>query len=492
MPATLSDRYRLDVLIGDGGMGEVWKAHDPVLDRVVAVKVIRSHLADDVTVRERLRNEAQLAGSLHHPGIVDVFDYGEHLGADGRTTPFIVMPFVEGITLAEVLSSRVALPLGETMAIVAEMANALKTAHGAGIVHRDLKPANVMLTSAGRVMILDFGIARSNAGASLTQTGAMVGTADYLSPEQAAGQPASYASDLYSLGIVAYTCLTGAPPFRRGTDVGTALAHLHSPVPSLPPELSSVDPLVRSMLSKEPSNRPSAGDVAAAAAPMATHVPTSGRRATEAEHTRTDLGPVSGAHRDGTATMNVVPAGRRRSRKALVLSSAALALVAIVVGGFAYANRPVKIDVPNVVGMSSVEAASALGRADLTVETQETNVPGHKAGEVIKQSVKPGTEVGEDALVELTVATGLFAVPKDLVGKPYDEAAAALEDLGLKVNRAQKLSQEESDTVLSVEPSALAKAGDTITLTVSYSFFDFDFKGNENDKDQDRDKKRND
>jgi threonine dehydratase len=134
--------------IGAGGMGEVWKAHDPVLDRTVAVKVIRPHLADDFTTRERLRTEAKLAGSLRHPGIVDVFDYGEHLGVDGRTTPYLVMLLVDGVTLAEVLSSRVALTLGETMSIVSEMANALKTAHESGIVHRDLKPGNVMLTGS--------------------------------------------------------------------------------------------------------------------------------------------------------------------------------------------------------------------------------------------------------------------------------------------------------------------------------------------------------
>ncbi len=488
MPATLSDRYRLDALIGDGGMGEVWKAHDPVLDRVVAVKVIRPHLAGDMRIRERLRTEAQLAGSLRHPGIVDVFDYGEHVDVDGRTTPYLVMPLVDGVTLSEVLTSRGSLPLGETMSIVAEMASALQTAHGAGIVHRDLKPANVMLTASGRVMILDFGIARSTGGESLTQTGAMVGTADYLSPEQAAGHPATYASDLYALGIVAYTCLTGAPPFRRETDVGTALAHLHEPVPPLPSELAMADPLIRSLLSKEPTHRPSAGDVAAIAATMATRLPTTGKINTE--HTRTDLTPLPRDDRDATATIDIVDAKRRRPRRALWVGAAMVALIGVLAGGFAYANRPVKIDVPNVVGMSSVEAASALGRADLAVETHEANVAGHKAGEVIKQSVKPGTEVGEDTLVELTVATGLFAVPKDLVGKPYDDAAAALEDLGLKVNKAQKLSQEESDTVLSVDPSALAKAGDTITLTVSYSFFDFDF--NRDDDDRDRGKKRDD
>ncbi len=313
--------------------------------------------------------------------------------------------------MSEVLASRVALPLGETMSIVAEMASALQTAHGAGIVHRDLKPANVMLTASGRVMILDFGIARSTGGESLTQTGAMVGTADYLSPEQAAGDPATYASDLYALGIVAYTCLTGAPPFRRDTDVGTALAHLHEPVPPLPPELAMADPLIRSLLSKEPSHRPSAGDVAAIAATMATRVPARPQARTERHPHRPC--PAESRRSDTTATIAVVRPQRRRPRKALLIGAALHRPDrACWSAGSTYANRPVKIAVPDVVGMSSVEAATTLGRADLTVETNEANLAGHKAGEVVKQSVAPGTEVGEDAVVELTVATGLVPDPR--------------------------------------------------------------------------------
>ncbi|GAA3530956.1 hypothetical protein GCM10022234_30160 [Aeromicrobium panaciterrae] len=490
MPATLSDRYRLDALIGDGGMGEVWKAHDPVLDRTVAVKVIRPHLADDFTVRERLRMEAKLAGSLRHPGIVDVFDYGEHVGADGRTTPYLVMPLVDGVTLSQVLASRTALPLGETMSIVAEMASALETAHASGIVHRDLKPANVMLTGSGRVMILDFGIARSAGGESLTQAGGLVGTADYLSPEQAAGHPATYASDLYALGVVAYTCLTGAPPFHRDTDVGTALAHLHTPVPPLPPELTTAEPLVRSLLSKEPTHRPSAGDVAAIAATMATRVPTTSSSSTE--QTRTDLQPI---RRDDTATISVEPPERRRRTGRLLLVLAALvAVAALVIGGLMYATRPTTIAVPDVTTMTSVQAATELGRAGLTVETKEANLVGHKAGEVVKQSVAPGTEVDKDAVVELTVATGLFPIPQDLVGKSYDDAVAELEALGLKATRSQEFNNDvDSDTVLSISPTDLAKPGDTIAVTVAYSFFDF---GNNDDDDDnsgdDRKRRKND
>ena len=484
MPVTLSGRYRLDALIGDGGMGEVWKARDSVLDRVVAVKVIRPHLAGDPTIRQRLRTEAQLAGSLRHPGIVDVFDYGEDVGADGRATPYLVMPLVEGVTLSSVLASRVALTLGETMSVIAEMASALTAAHAAGIVHRDLKPANVMLTASGRVMILDFGIARSTGAESLTQTGALVGTAEYLSPEQAAGHPATSASDLYALGIVAYTCMTGAPPFHRETDVGTALAHLHAPVPSLPPDLAAVDPLVRALLAKEPSQRPSADEVADFAASMATGVPSYVAATSTAQHTRTDLTPL---RRDETAALGVGAAGRRRPRKVVLVSSAVLAIIAIVAAGLMLAGQPTKIVVPNVVAMSSVEAATTLGRADLTVKTQNADLAGYEAGEVVEQSLAPGTEVGKDTVVELTVATGYFPIPDDLVGKSYDEAAAILERLGLKPKRSYKISTAKTGEVLAVNPSTLAQPGDEVTLNVAYSFF---LGGNNHD--DEKDKRKND
>ena len=391
------------------------------------------------------------------------------------------MPLVDGVTLSDILSSRTALPLGETMSIVTEMASALQTAHAAGIVHRDLKPANVMLTASSRVMILDFGIARSTGGESLTQTGGLVGTADYLSPEQAAGHPATFASDLYALGVVAYTCLTGAPPFHRDTDVGTALAHIHTPVPSLPPDLSTADPLIRSMLSKEPTHRPSAGDVAAIAATMATRAPAAHGIASTGEHTRTDLQSVGG---DDTTNIAVDAPLRRRRGKILLVAAAMLTIVGVVSGLVWAGSRPTKIDVPDVTSMSSVEAATTLGRAGLTVETDEANLAGRQAGDVVKQSVAPGTEVGEDTVVVLTVATGMFAIPQDLVGKSYDDAVAILDGLGLKTSRSQEFNNDvDTDTVLSVSPSTLAEPGDTIALTVAYRFFDFgDLTGDNNNR----------
>ncbi len=494
MPTTLAERYRLNTLIGGGGMGEVWKAHDEVLNREVAVKVIRAHLAEDETIRERLRTEAQLAGSLHHPGIVDVYDYGEHQEVDGRTTPFLVMPLIDGVSLSAMLKSRVALPVGETMAIIAEMAEALQAAHEEGIVHRDLKPANVMLTTAGRVMILDFGIARSTEGESLTQTGALIGTADYLSPEQAAGRQATFASDLYALGIVAYTCLTGVPPFHRETDIATALAHVQSPVPDLPDELvaSGVEPLITGLLAKEPSQRPAPSEVAAFAAGLATTVPTDVETATDpdatqpgvaplaatdpaatqpaaapvaatmvgAAATQTDLTPV------GAATSHVAAAEHPRRRRTVLVSSAVLALAAIVFA-LMYATRADQVDVPDVRKLTSVEAAAKLAQAGLKVKTHDVDAAGYKTGIVVTQTPGADEQADKGSMVDLGVATGFVAIPKSLVGKSYEDAAKILDELGLKPQRNDQPSDKTAGTVTAVDPTDRAQSGATVVLTVA-------------------------
>ncbi len=483
MPTILSERYRLDTLIGGGGMGEVWKAYDEVLGREVAVKVIRPHLAEDATIRERLRTEAQLAGSLHHQGIVDVYDYGEHQEDDGRTTPFLVMPLVDGVSLAAMLKSRTALPVGETMSIITEMANALAVAHAAGIVHRDLKPANIMLSESGRVMILDFGIARSTGGESLTQTGALIGTADYLSPEQAAGKQATYASDLYSLGVVAYTCLTGAPPFHRETDIATALAHVQAPMPELPDELvaAGVGPLIEGLLAKEPGQRPAASEVAAIAAEFATTVPTQVATATD-EATDPDATQPGAAGLavagpptvEQAAPTGVAPAadptaevGEQPTRRRGVLASlAVLGLIAVAFALF-YALRADQIEVPDVRKMTSVEAASTLTKAGFKVKTHDVDAAGFKDGVVATQSPEAGSSAGEGSEVDLGVATGFIAIPKDLVGKPYDDAAKILDKLGLKPQPRYRASSKKAGTVTSVDPSKRARPGDTVVLDVA-------------------------
>ena len=200
MPPLLGGRYRLDKLIGGGGMGEVWQGRDEVLDRTVAIKIIRPHLADDENIRMRLRVEAQLAGKLHHPGIVNVFDYGED-EEDGKPVPYLVMPLIDGAPLSALLAERGSLSTGETMAIVSEIAAACASRTRAGSSTATSSPATSWCRLTGGLLV-DFGIAHAAGGEPLTQTGALVGTADYLSPEQAAGRygpPPAW--DFYSLGI---------------------------------------------------------------------------------------------------------------------------------------------------------------------------------------------------------------------------------------------------------------------------------------------------
>lgn len=523
MPSLLGGRYRLDKLIGGGGMGEVWQAHDEILDRSVAVKIIRPHLADDQNVRARLRVEAQLAGKLHHPGIVDVFDYGED-EEDGKTVPFLVMPIIDGAPLSALLAERGSLSTGETMAIVAEIAAALHVAHEAGIVHRDLKPGNILVTPDGRVMLVDFGIAHAAGGEPLTQTGALIGTADFLSPEQASGRSATGASDLYSLGVVAYTCLSGNLPFHRDSDIATALAHIQSELPTLPeavPEEAAA--LVNQLLAKDPSDRPASGTaVAHQAAALATSVPSPPGHAPvlagapTMPHAAASPGntlpgiverPVSvGAHDaddPGTMVDNGFPAGGsvvaaehsrrgRARRRGVLFSSVVLAIVAAAIGWLLLGSGADAVTVPNVEGKSQRAATTLLESAGLEVEVREVNVANAKAGEVVRQTPAAGTEVDKDSVVTLSVATGRVRLPVDkLIGATYDEAAAELDKLGLESQAAFAVSDKTAGTVIAVDPATTAKIGSTVTLTVAYvpEQGQGNGKGNKDDEKQDKEKK---
>ena len=262
----LDGRYELAERIGSGGMGTVHRARDLRLDRVVAVKLLHhGREVDDVT-RARLRAEARFAGALQHPGIVQVFDYGEEPGEDGPT-PYVVMQFVEGRPVSEVLRERGALPAETVAALLVDLADALLVAHAVGIVHRDLKPSNILLTASGRAVLVDFGVARSDSTEPLTETGQIVGSADYLSPEQVRGQRATPASDIYALGIVAHQCLSAISPFRRETQAATLLARLHDEPPELGLDVPApMRSLVSRMMAAEPADRPTAGEVALLAA----------------------------------------------------------------------------------------------------------------------------------------------------------------------------------------------------------------------------------
>ncbi|MQY05155.1 serine/threonine-protein kinase [Actinomadura macrotermitis] len=258
----LNGRYRLHELLATGGMGEVWRATDEALDREIAVKLLREELIGDDSAGRRFAAEARYAASLRHGGIAQVYDAREH---EGRA--YLVMELVPGEPLSRLLARTGGLPVERTLELVAQTAAGLAAAHAAGIVHRDIKPPNLMVTTDGTVKITDFGIARGLKAASQTQTGMVMGSAHYISPEQASGQQLTPAADLYSLGVVAYECLAGSPPFDGRTPVDIALQHVRDVPPPLPPRVPGpVRDLVAELLAKKPADRPAgAAEVAARA-----------------------------------------------------------------------------------------------------------------------------------------------------------------------------------------------------------------------------------
>lgn len=269
----LGRRYRLTSRIAVGGMGEVWVGHDLSLARDVAVKVLREEFAGDAGFLERFRTEARNAAQLSHQNIAQLYDYGEQDGS-----AFLVMELVLGEPMSDLLDREPVLPQRRLLPILAQTARALHAAHLAGVVHRDVKPGNILLSRTGRVKITDFGISMAANQVPMTASGMVMGTAQYLSPEQATGGAATAASDIYSLGIVAYEALVGHRPFTGPTAVDIAIAHVNTPVPPLP---ESIDPeladLVMRMLAKHPDRRPrSAAALARALDAMIDHTPPDG------------------------------------------------------------------------------------------------------------------------------------------------------------------------------------------------------------------------
>jgi serine/threonine protein kinase len=254
----LAGRYRLCRWLAAGGMGQVWEAVDEVLGRPVAVKLLRDEYAQDPCFVRRLRAEARYGAAVTHPGIASVFDYGEVRTTDGTApTPFLVMELVAGEPLSWLLARNGRLGLDRSLEIVGQAAVAVGAAHRAGLVHRDIKPANLLLGPDGTVKVTDFGVAQALGQGQGDQNELMLGTAGYLSPEQATGRPATAASDLYALGVVAYECLAGRRPFTGEHPIAVALAHLLQPPPPLPEDVpEQVRALVAQAMAKQPTRRP--------------------------------------------------------------------------------------------------------------------------------------------------------------------------------------------------------------------------------------------
>lgn len=486
-PKNLSSRYELGEIIGFGGMSEVHKARDNRLGRDVAIKVLRADLARDPTFYLRFKREAQNAAALNHPAIVAVYDTGE-AEVDGGPLPYIVMEYVEGDTLRDIVRGKGPLPPRRAMEVIADVCAALDFSHRNGIVHRDMKPANIMINRAGAVKVMDFGIARAIADSSnpMTQTAAVIGTAQYLSPEQARGEQVDARSDVYSVGCVLYEILTGEPPFTGDSPVAVAYQHVREDPrlpshvhPGVPRELDSV---ILKAMSKNPANRyQSAAEMRAdLIRVLGGQKPTAPMVMTEEDRTNfLDEDTPSPRYRiverrDDTTEQEVVePAGSRRPLYIGLASAAAVvvafALFWMLVGPGA---KPDQVAVPDLSGKPAATAQKDLEKLDFSVAIQEKPDNKVASGNVIATQPLGGSRVDKGSTVTLQVSTGpaQVTVPR-LAGLTQQQAEQKLTSIGLRMNsdvKREASSVEEKDKVVRTDPSEATKvdAGGTVTVTL--------------------------
>jgi protein kinase-like protein/PASTA domain-containing protein len=471
----VGDRYRLEQRIAVGGMGEVWRASDVLLRRKVAVKVLKPEYAADPHFVERFRNEARHTAALSHPGIANVFDYGE-IG----DMAYLVMELVDSEPLSTVLARDGRLTPASTLDIVGQAALALQAAHEAGVIHRDVKPGNILIRPDGVVKVTDFGIARVVDAAPVTQTGMVVGTAAYLSPEQASGRPTTAASDVYSLGVVAYECLSGERPFRADSAVGVAMAHATATPPPLPKD---VPPLVAGFvlraMEKDPARRhPSAGDFGRTALALAASLHDSdGHDALPSPSDVRAAVPPRGGTRVLTAATAAGPATtatadddghRRRVRNIMVAVGVAVVLLGALL--LRSCTGTTDVQMPRVVGQPYAKAAAALATAGLHAQRRAVRSDTAPAGTVVRQSERPGTRVSKGATITLTVSAGPRLVQlraADLVGRAVADAVRALAAEHLHATVVSAPSRAPAGTVTAVAPTGALREGSTVTVTVA-------------------------
>ena len=495
-PRLLGGRYELDGVVGRGGMAEVYRARDIRLDRIVAIKTLRTDLARDQIFQARFRREAQSAASLNHPSIVAVYDTGEDM-TSGVPVPYIVMEYVDGRTVRDLLQEGHRLLPERSLEIIDGVLRALDYSHQAGIVHRDIKPGNVMVTRNGDIKVMDFGIARamSDAQATMTQTAQVIGTAQYLSPEQARGERVDSRSDLYSTGCLLYELLTGRPPFTGDSPVAIAYQHVReNPVPPsrVDPDVPPwADAIVLKAMAKSPADRyQTAADMRADLQRAASGMPVAA-----APPTRFDMYPQTQRMGTGTmmagATSQIPPvedydyagrdydyAGRGRgggggTSRRWIPWVLGVVLVIAVVGGVAYyllAGAGKTYAVPLVNGEPVATAQAQIKAQHLRSTVVYQNSSSVKANMVINSNPAEGNNVPANTLVTLFVSKGQapVAVP-NVVGQQQDQAAATLQSKGFKVDtKTDATSSSPAGQVISQNPSGgTAAPGATITITVS-------------------------
>jgi serine/threonine-protein kinase len=447
MNKILGARYQLGEMIGTGGMADVYIAQDQRLSREVAVKILRSDLAKDPTFVSRFRKEAKAAAGLNHPGIVAVYDSGED------PAPYIVMELVSGHTLRELIHGGERLPLDRALEIGAGILEALDYSHQRGIVHRDIKPANVMITDKGDVKVMDFGIARAmdDLGATLTSTWNVVGTAQYLSPEQALGEVADAPTDIYSTGCLLYELLTGRPPFNGETPVSIAYQHVSGalvPARQVQPDLpESVEVVLAVALAKKPEDR-----YASANAMLQ------------------DINKIRAGQNISTKVARA-PLASRRTVMATGLVVLAIGISAVLGISLNSGSTPsLGNEIPNVVGLTEVEARALL--SDYTVTVQRAPDPRIPNDRVASQIPLATSQATKGSAVTLTISDGPgdAIVPDDLVGMSLIDARALLAAAGLVIAKTDAAPSDElQGTVLSVtpEPGSKITAGSGVVLTIA-------------------------
>ncbi|MFE2480171.1 Stk1 family PASTA domain-containing Ser/Thr kinase [Streptomyces sp. NPDC001194] len=516
-PRRLGGRYELSHVLGRGGMAEVYLAHDTRLGRTVAVKTLRADLARDPSFQARFRREAQSAASLNHPAIVAVYDTGEDY-VDNISIPYIVMEYVDGSTLRELLHSGRKLLPERTLEMTIGILQALEYSHRAGIVHRDIKPANVMLTRTGQVKVMDFGIARAmgDSGMTMTQTAAVIGTAQYLSPEQAKGEQVDARSDLYSAGCLLYELLSVRPPFIGDSPVAVAYQHVREepqPPSNFDPEITpEMDAIVLKALVKDPDYRYQSADemradieacldgqpVAAAAAmgapgygyPDQGHgyghqgydQPTTALRAADSGQTSMlpPMPPGDGGYGygdQGQGGYDQGGHGRRQQKKSkastiLLVTAGILVLVgAILIGRSLFSNnadnRP---NVPKLIGQTLEQAQRTGDNVGLKVEKEADEACDNQPkGNICSQNPEPDTKADKGSTVKVKISSGAPNLPvPNVVNLKFEDAEKALKDKGFAVEKKTQESERPAGTVLDQDPkSGQAQKGSTVTLTVA-------------------------
>jgi len=469
----LGKRYEIDEVLGEGGMAKVFRGDDRVLNRTVAVKILSPQFAEDQQFVDRFRREAQSAAGLNHPNVVSVYDSGSQ-----GNVHYIVMEYVQGRTLRDVIRQDGRLLPERVTEIAESVALALAAAHDKGLVHRDIKPGNIMLTGDGQVKVMDFGIARATSSDTITQTAAVLGTASYLSPEQAQGEPVDGRSDIYSLGVVLYELLTGRPPFSGDSPVTIAYKHVtEDPVEPgrLNPDVSdALDAIVMKAMAKNPDHRYQTAaeigdDLRRAREGMPVAAPPVGAATTQvidrASQTAVMTGPI-----DDEAEYYEEP----QRRTGLIVGVTLLVLAILGLAAFFLVRSLLVgselVPVPEVTGINETGATRILRQAGFKVDVEPRNNRNVEPGIVFEQDPEAGTEADEGSTVTIVVSLGIAQreVPS-VVGETVEDAQTILGEAGFEDAVTEQASDEDEGIVISQSPEGGSQAdrGSEVTIVVS-------------------------